>query len=194
MNESSFGSVHPSGSPKKANEIWEWIKALFIAIILALLIRQFLFAPFVVEGDSMNPNLHDEERLIVNKIVYTIGSPKRGDVIVFHATQEKDYIKRVIALPGDTIELTDDQLFVNGKPYEEPYLKSVIESAKMQGSSFNTRDYGPMKVPEDHIVVFGDNRPNSQDSRDLGPIPVNTVVGRADLIFWPIHAFHLIHK
>jgi signal peptidase I len=193
MNESSFESVQSSERTNKNNEIWEWIKALFIAVILALVIRYFLFAPFVVEGDSMNPNLHDGDRLIVNKIIYTIGSVKRGEVIVFHATEEKDYIKRVIALPGDTIELTDDRLIINGKPIEEPYLKSVIESAKMQGSSYNTRDYGPMEVPEGHIIVFGDNRPNSQDSRDLGPISINKLVGRADIVFWPMDSFQLIH-
>lgn len=194
MNESSVEAVKPSESSQKNGETWEWIKALVIAVVLALLIRQFLFAPFVIDGDSMLPNFHDRERLIVNKISYTLGTPQRGDVIVFNATEDKDYIKRVIALPGDTIELVNDELFINGEQVDEPYLKSEIESAKMQGSSYNDRGYGPIKVPEDHIVVFGDNRPNSSDSRDLGPIPMEKVVGRADLVFWPIRSINLIHE
>jgi signal peptidase I len=195
MNESSANTVEPSESSQKKNsETWEWTKALVIAVILALLIRSFLFESYVVDGDSMLPNLHDGERLIVNKISYTFGMPQRGDMVVFHATEDKDFIKRVIAVPGDTIELINDELTINGKRYDEPYLKNVIESAKMQGSSYNDRSFGPIEVPEGHVVVFGDNRPNSHDSRDLGPIPLEKVVGRADLVFWPIRSFHLIHE
>ena len=107
---------------KKKNELWEWTKALLIAVILAAVIRYFLFAPIVVDGLSMMPTLKDQDRMIVNKFSYNIGEPKRFDIIVFHAPEQKDYIKRVIGLPGDTIEYKDDTLFVNGKAYEEPYL------------------------------------------------------------------------
>ena len=103
---------------KDKNEIWEWIKALFIAIILAFIIRIFLFTPIVVEGSSMEPTLQDQERMIVTKI----GEPKRFDIVVFHASESKDYIKRVIGLPGDRIEYIDDTLYINGTPYDEPYL------------------------------------------------------------------------
>ena len=107
---------------KKKNELWEWIKALVIAVLLAAVIRYFLFAPIVVDGVSMMPTLHDQDRMIVNKFSYQIGEPNRFDIIVFHAPENKDYIKRVIGLPGDTVEYKDDTLYVNGKAYEEPYL------------------------------------------------------------------------
>jgi signal peptidase I len=187
-------SINSTEEPSKKNsELMEWSKALFVAVVLALLIRQFLFAPFVVEGDSMLPNFHDGERLIVNEVLYKFRDPKRDEVIVFHATEQKDYIKRVIGLPGDTVELVNDELRINGQPYEEPYLSTVVESAKMQGTSYNNRDYGPIQVPEGHVVVLGDNRSNSADSRDLGPIPIENIVGRADIVFWPISALKLVN-
>lgn len=113
------------------NELWEWIKAIAIAVLLAVVIRYFLFAPIVVDGLSMMPTLHDQNRMIVNKFSYKIGDPDRFDIIVFHATAEKDYIKRIIGLPGDHIEYRNDTLYVNGKAYKEPYLdqykKEVID-------------------------------------------------------------------
>ena len=102
---------------KKQNEVWEWGKALFIAIAIAFIIRIFLFTPVVVDGSSMEPTLHENERLIVTKI----GEPDRFDIIVFHAPNNEDYIKRVIGLPGDHIEYKDDVLYINGEPFDEPY-------------------------------------------------------------------------
>lgn len=191
-NEETIFQEPSSAKKKKPGETWEWIKALIIAVLLALLIRQFLFAPFIVDGESMMPNLLNNERLIVNKIVYTFGKPERGEIIVFHATEEKDYIKRVIGLPGDKVQLIDDKLMINDKPVEEPYLKAAIARAETEGHHYNNRDYGPVVVPEGHIIVFGDNRPNSQDSRDLGPISMDRIVGKADLVFWPLSEFHRI--
>ena len=98
-------SVSRSSNRVKSSwkEFWEWTKALLIAIALAVIIRTFLFAPFLVDGQSMVPNLADNERLIVNKLIYYIKEPERGEILVFHATAEKDYIKRVIGLPGETV-------------------------------------------------------------------------------------------
>ena len=107
---------------KKKNETWEWIKALLIAFGLAAIIRIFLFTPIVVDGDSMMPTLENGDRMIVNKIGYTIGKPDRFDIVVFHAPEQKDYIKRVIGLPGDEVEYRNDVLYINGEPFEEPYL------------------------------------------------------------------------
>ncbi len=107
---------------RKKSGIWEWMKALVIAILLAAVIRYFLFAPIIVEGESMMPTLHDQDRVVVNKLNYELGEPKRFDIIVFHAPKNKDYIKRIIGLPGDCIEYKNDRLYVNGKAYEEPYL------------------------------------------------------------------------
>ena len=108
---------------KKKNEIWEWTKALIIAVLLAAVIRYFLFAPIVVDGLSMMPTLQDQDRMIVNKFSYKIGEPERFDIIVFHAPEEKDYIKRVIGLPGIKLNIKMIHLYVNGKAYEEPYLR-----------------------------------------------------------------------
>lgn len=103
-------------------ELKEWAKAIAIAIILAYLIRTFLFAPFIVDGTSMMPTLENGERLIVNELQYRFGQPKRGDIIVFRYSEEQDYIKRVIALPGEVVEVKNDQLYINGQKVEEPYL------------------------------------------------------------------------
>ncbi|MCM3078860.1 signal peptidase I [Brevibacillus invocatus] len=179
-------SEEVTSSRAKKNESWEWIKALVIAILLALLIRTFLFAPFIVQGASMETTLHNNEKLVVNKAIYLIQDPKPGEIIVFHADETRDYIKRVIAVAGDRVEVKDDQLLVNGKIVEEPYLERKEERAKEQGELRFTHDFPPVEVPEGHLFVMGDNRLNSEDSRVIGPIATSTVVGRAEFTFWPI--------
>lgn len=190
MNESASRSSEKNPSGK--NEVWEWTKALLIAVALAVIIRSFLFAPFLVDGQSMVPNLADHERLIVNKLIYFMREPERGEIVVFHATPEKDYIKRVIGLPGETVEFKDDKLYINGKVHSEPELEQ-IETAYHQDGMNYTLDFGPVEIPEGHIFVMGDNRPNSEDSRELGPIPLDTVVGRGELVFWPLSELRLLH-
>jgi signal peptidase I len=108
------------------SEAMEWTKALLIAGVLVVVIRWLIFSPFIVEGPSMEPNFYTRERLIVNKVIYDIRKPKRGEVIVFHAPDGRDYIKRVIALPGETIKVEGDKVFVNGQEIEKPYLKYAI--------------------------------------------------------------------
>ncbi|AMA72646.1 signal peptidase I [Aneurinibacillus thermoaerophilus] len=175
---------------KGKSEAWEWLKALGVAVVLALFIRTFLFAPFLVDGSSMMPTLENGERLIVNKLIYYIQDPKPGDIVVFHATREKDYIKRVIATEGQTVEVRNDQLYIDGKPVDESYLKQYKEEARAAGYVL-TEDFGPEKVPPGHIFVMGDNRRNSTDSRVIGPVPVKSVVGRSELIIWPLDKIRL---
>ncbi|MFD1778481.1 signal peptidase I [Fredinandcohnia salidurans] len=174
------------------SEFWEWIKALFIALLIAFIIRVFFFTPAIVEGASMQPTLHDQNRMIVTKI----GEPKRFDVVVFHATEEKDYIKRVIGLPGDRIEYKDDTLYINGIPYDEPYLENSKEEL-IDGpltNSFTLREtpVGSDVVPEGHLFVMGDNRRNSMDSRHIGAIPIDSVVGTTNLVVWPIKEIKIL--
>ncbi|UOE92861.1 signal peptidase I [Alkalihalobacillus sp. LMS39] len=170
------------------SETLEWIKALIIALLLAVLIRFFFFAPIVVEGQSMMPTLHHSDRMIVNKIGYTISEPDRFDIVVFHATEEKDYIKRVIGLPGDTIVYDNDILYINNEPYDEPYLDELKHQL---GGSKLTYDFtlqevtNEVSVPEGYLFVMGDNRQHSLDSRDIGLIPIDEVVGKANIVFWP---------
>jgi signal peptidase I len=182
-----------SKGPKTKKEIWEWIKALVVAIVLAFLIRSLLFAPFVVDGTSMMPNLQDRERLIVTKLIYFFEHPKPGEIIVFHATEERDYIKRVIAVGGDTVEVRNDQLLINGDPVDEPYLKDFKEQVQKDGYPL-TENFGPISIPTGELFVMGDNRRNSKDSRMIGTVPLDAVVGRADIVFWPMSEFRFPNK
>jgi signal peptidase I len=176
---------------KKKNEVWEWIKALAIAGILAFIIRSFLFAPFLVDGLSMMPTLENRERLIVNKFVYFLHTPQPGEIIVFHADAERDYIKRVIAVEGQTVSMRNDVLYIDGKAVDEPYLNEYKEDARRKGMLL-TEDFGPVEVPKGHIFVMGDNRQNSTDSRIIGPVEIDRVVGRADLVMWPLNQIRLL--
>ncbi|MFC5532423.1 signal peptidase I [Cohnella yongneupensis] len=184
------------------NEIVEWIKALAIAGLLVFVIRWFLVSPFIVDGPSMQPNFWDRERIIVNKIIYDIRDPKRGEVIVFHVPEEKrDFIKRVIGVPGDTIKVEGDTVYINGEPIAEPYLQNAYDQAHANNEQYNKDKSNSMfpnnsfpdgTVPDDMLFVMGDNRSNSEDSRMIGYIPMDRVVGRADLVFWPLKQFHFI--
>lgn len=175
---------------KEKNELWEWIKALVIAFIIAVLIRYILFTPIVVDGDSMMPTLKDGDRMIVNKIGYTIGEPDRFDIVVFHAPEGKDYIKRVIGLPGDTIEYKDDQLYINGKAYDEPYLdeykSQLTEGTLTQDFTLQEIDPTLEVIPEGYVFVMGDNRRYSKDSRHIGIVSQDELIGNTSIIFWPI--------
>ncbi|TCS79209.1 signal peptidase I [Tepidibacillus fermentans] len=176
---------------KVFQEVYEWIKSLLIAGILAFLIHTFLFAVVIVSGSSMEPTLHNNERLIMNKIIYKTHPPERGDIVVFHATESEDYIKRVIGLPGETIEYKNDQLYVNGKPIDEPYLAQERQEWQSKGLLL-TKDFGPITVPADTVFVLGDNRNNSTDSRVIGPIPMSKVVGKANIIIWPFSRISIL--
>jgi signal peptidase I len=178
---------------KKKSESLEWIKALAIAIILVVIARSFLITPIVVEGASMNTTLQDKDRMIVTKI----GDPKRFDIVVFHANEQQDYIKRVIGLPGDTIEFKNDTLYVNGKAYDEPYLDDQkVARAGDLTEPFKLEDtaVGQKTVPEGTVFVMGDNRQNSEDSRMIGAIPMDQIVGKTNLIYYPFKDFKIIHN
>jgi signal peptidase I len=180
---------------KKKNEVWEWLKAIVIAVLLAGGIRYFVFAPIIVDGHSMMPTLHDHDRMIVNKLSYKIGQPKRFDIIVFHAEEDKDYIKRVIGLPGDRIEYKNDTLYVNGKAYKEPYLdeykKQVIDGPLTEPFTLEEIT-GKETVPEGHLFVMGDNRRYSKDSRHIGFIPMDKVVGKTNIVYWPLSDMRIV--
>lgn len=180
---------------KEKNEFWEWSKALLIAFGLAWLIRFFLFTPIVVDGESMMPTLEDGDRMIVNKIGYEIGEPDRFDIVVFHAPEEKDYIKRVIGLPGDHVAYKNDQLYINGEPLPEPYLdvkkEEIIEGVLTE--DFTLEDYTEVTViPEGYVFVMGDNRRYSKDSRMIGLVSMEEIIGDTSVIFWPPNEIGLV--
>lgn len=173
---------------EKSKEFFSWVKAIVIAVVLAFLIRTYIFTPIVVDGESMMPTLLDHERIILNKFGTDIDNIHRFDVVVFHATETRDYIKRVIGLPGDHIEYKNDVLFINGKKYNEPYLDEY--KAQMDGEPL-TEDFtlekvtGGKTVPEGQLFVMGDNRQNSLDSREIGTISIDKIVGKANFVYWP---------
>jgi signal peptidase I len=193
-NPEGSDQPQPSNRASGKSEAWEWIKALLIALVLVVLIRWLLFAPFIVDGPSMQPNFHTGERLIVNKIIYRMRPPERGEVIVFHAPAQKEYIKRVIALPGEKVKVEGDKVFIDGTLLDEPYLAEAIANAAARGESYNHNGYDEQTVPPDSLFVMGDNRPQSLDSRypSVGFVPYSEIVGRADIIFWPIGDISLI--
>lgn len=160
-------------------EIKDWIISILIAIVLAFFIRYFIVELYMVEGPSMRPTLVNGERLIVNKFIYRFKTPERGEVLVFRYPRDpsRDFIKRVIAVAGDTIEIKDGRVFLNGQLLNESY---ILE--RTRGS------YPASTVPEGHIYVMGDNRNNSEDSRfkDVGFVPLELIKGKAVTIFWPL--------
>ncbi|WP_078390779.1 signal peptidase I [Shouchella patagoniensis] len=168
------------------SEAWGWIKAIVIAVVLAFIIRTFVMTSFEVRGISMVPTAQDGEKFIVNKLSYRFGEPDRFDLIVFHATEEESYIKRVVGLPGDTIRYENDELFINDEEIDEPFL----EEARLAFSGQYTNDYEfEETVPEDHVFVMGDNRPKSLDSRSIGPVHEDEIIGKVGIRFWPLSEF-----
>ena len=180
---------------KWTEEIWGWAKSLFIGLAIALFIKIFIFSPYTVQGASMEPTLHNEERLFVNKITALTDSFKRGDVIIIKRPEETDrYVKRIIGLPGDTVSMENDQLFVNGESIEEHYLKENRVAAEQQSMKL-TEDFGPIEVPEGNYFVMGDNRLVSMDSRNgLGFIEESTIIGKAQFVMLPLTNIRSIEK
>ena len=161
----------------KWKEVWDWLRSILIAIVLAMLIRLFLFEVFVVEGRSMHPTLIEAERVMVNKLVYRFDNPSLGDIVVFEFVPGRDFIKRVIGVEGDKIEIINGRLYINNKLLDEPYLLENME----------IYNYGPVIVPPGYLFLMGDYRQNSMDSRDprVGFISEEDIKGRAFFIFWP---------
>lgn len=168
----------------------EWLKALGIGVIIFAIIRTFFFSNYEVEGKSMMPTLQDGNKLVVNKIGYQIGDLHRFDVIVFHKNKEEDFVKRIIGLPGDTIEYRDDHLYINGNLVEEPFLdkyRKKYAGSRLTGDfTLNEPPTNAEKVPDGKIFVMGDNRRGSWDSRHFGFVDINQVVGKVNLRYWPL--------
>lgn len=180
---------------KKKNEFFEWIKVLTLAVLIAVGIRFFLMTPIVVNGASMMPTLEDGDKLIINKIGPKLSDYDRFDIIVFKSPDGPNYVKRVIGVPGDRIEYIEDELFINGEKFEEPYLddyKAALIDSGTLTEDFRMEEYlGETTVPEDSYFVLGDNRRVSNDSRypAVGFIPKDVILGRAELVFWPFDNF-----
>ncbi len=161
----------------------DWFKDFLRALVFFLVLQTYVVQGFVIEGACMEPELHSREKIIVNKMIYRLQEPTAGEVVVFSypLEHEKDFIKRVVGVPGDIIEVKEGYLFRNGKKMNEPFVKEYV---------FGT--YGPQKIPVGKLCVMGDNRNNSHDSRSWGLLDRSMVKGRAEIKFWPLDEFAVI--
>ncbi|HEX7100607.1 MAG TPA: signal peptidase I [Acidimicrobiia bacterium] len=206
--EERAGPEEISESETRKTPIWlELPGLLFTALAVAVVVKTFLIQPFYIPSESMLPTIEINDRVIVNKLAYRFGDPEPGDVVVVlnpaltdeqlqesfpeavirsvleavgvRSRPEVDLIKRVVAVGGQTVEVTNGQLYVDGVPQVEPYL---LEQ-EIRGS------FGPEIVPEGHVFLMGDNRNSSLDSRSFGPVPVDEIIGQAILRIWPLDRF-----
>jgi signal peptidase I len=153
----------------------EILQTILIAVLLFLAVN-LVTARIRVEGNSMEPSLHDREMVVVNRLAYRWSEPARGDIVVFYFPLDpsRRFIKRVIGLPGDSVEARDGLVYVNGLALDEPYLAAA------------PRYTGSWQVQPDSLFVLGDNRNNSDDSQNWGPLPLSEVIGKAVLVYWPL--------
>ena len=168
-------TLQPSFWRGLGSALRELIETLILTLVIFLVIR-FAVQNFRIEGYSMEPNFHDGQFLLVNKIVYMLHAPERGDVIVFvpPTSSSRDFIKRVIGLPGDRVEVINGKVYINGEMLDEPYpLNQATYSA------------GAVTVPPDEYFVLGDNRNNSSDSHSWGTVSVKKIIGKAWVTYWP---------
>ena len=183
---------------KEKNELVEWLKAIVIGAIFAIAIRAFIFSPVSVQGASMMPTYEDGDRVIVNKIGKAISDFERFDIIVFKATESEDYIKRIIGVPGDHVEYKNDELYINGEKYEEPYLEQYKLELNDHGDltyDFTLEEItGFYHIPEGYYFVLGDNRRVSNDSRNpsVGLISTDEILGKASIRFYPMDSIGLV--
>ncbi len=175
-------SERPAPLHSLRHEIRVWTRDLLIAIGLALVIIVFLYQPVKVEGTSMAPLLSDQERIFINKFVYRFEPIQRGDVVVFWypLDRTKSFIKRVVGLGGETVEIRQGAVYVNGIVVPEPYVPRQYEDLS---------DFGPVRVPKDSYFVMGDHRISSNDSRVFGPVASRYIYGRAVFAYWPVDHF-----
>jgi signal peptidase I len=204
-----MASALPESSPSfKKSAPREYLESVVVAVILALFIRTFVVQAFKIPTGSMETNLLIGDHLLVNKVVYSpsLGSfearllPKRpirrGDIVVFKFPEDptRDFIKRVIGLPGESVEIHDKTVIVDGKPLDEPYARFIDAPLRPDDPEYGLRSettrapWGPETVPEGKLFVLGDNRDNSRDSRYWGFLPIDQVKGRALLVYWSYEA------
>lgn len=172
---------------KKKSVLREWVETIIIALILALIIRTFIIQVFYIPSGSMEPTLLIRDRIVVSKFIYKFRDPKRMDVIVFRypkqkpGEQKRDFIKRIIGLPGEKLFIKEGVVYINRKPVKETHPMKKDDAT-----------YGPINIPEDKYFVMGDNRPNSADSRVWGFVPRKNIAGPAFIRIWPLTKIGLV--
>jgi signal peptidase I len=169
--------------------LFDLVKTVVAVLLAVFLLRAFVFQPFVVEGASMEPNFQDGEYLVVERISYSLSDPRRGDVVVFRfpANPSLNYIKRIVGLPGETIDVKNGTVMVDGKRLNEPYIlpgSTFVAGFEQEEWKLKTREY----------FVLGDNRSHSSDSREWGVVPRVNIIGRAFFVVYPLPDFGLVKK
>ncbi|PYP92925.1 MAG: signal peptidase I [Candidatus Angelobacter sp. Gp1-AA117] len=178
-----------AASPKNDQQLrvlHSWVRDLCISVLISLFIILFVYQPVKVEGGSMEPGLEDQERIFINKLAYRLENIERGDVIVFRYPRDtrKNFIKRVIGLPGDRVRVTDGHVYLNARLVPEPYVPEEY---------LDSRSYPEVRVPSDCYYVLGDHRSMSDDSRDFGPVPRSLIYGKAVFGYWPMEKMGVVH-
>ncbi len=166
--------------PAESSLFREVVETILLAAIVFLLVNAAT-GRFRIDGSSMETTLHDGEYVIINRLVYKLHPPQRGDVIVFLREQRRDYIKRVLGLPGETIEIRQGQVFINGQAVTEPYLREM-----------GAYSMAPRVIGAGEYFVLGDNRNNSSDSHNWGTVPFSAIDGKAWLVYWPPQSWGLV--
>lgn len=163
--------------------MWELVTTVLPAILIALVVNVYVAeAALVQDGPSMQPNLYRGDRVMMEKISYRFCLPYRGDVVIAEQPgNEISLIKRVVALPGEVVEVRGGHVFIDGTVIEEPWV-----------ANFGGPDYPPTLVPPGHVFILGDNRPNSRDSRAIGPVPVDAIEGHVKFVYWPLDQIKLV--
>jgi signal peptidase I len=170
-------------SSRAKSTLRELVETLLLTFLIYVLVRSFLFENYRVVGRSMDPTLENEQYLAVNKLVYRLHAPQRGDIVVFRDPRDngRKLIKRVIGLPGEVVEIENGQVFIYDEPLEEPYIQTPARYS-----------YPPSSIPEDHYFVLGDNRNNSSDSHNWGTLSGEKIVGKAWISYWPPRLWEFI--
>jgi signal peptidase I len=185
IHSSLLGEAEPRPSSGLRRELRAWARDLVIAIGLAVIIIVFFYQPVKVEGTSMAPLLSDQERIFINKFAYRLGAIERGDVVVFWYPLDpaKSFIKRVVGLPNDLLEIREGRVYVNGRRLSEPYLPAEFKDFS---------GYGPVHLRPAEYFLMGDHRASSNDSRMFGPVPASYIYGKAVFAYWPMTQFGAI--
>ena len=186
MQEPVSETVQQPIAPRKISTLKAWLRDLLVSLGISAFLIIFLYQPVKVEGTSMLPGLVDQERIFINKFVYRVESINRGDIVVFRYPHDpgKSYIKRVIAVPGDRVQIYLGRVYVNGYLLPEPYVPADYA---------DQRSYPEMTVPAESYFVLGDHRSMSSDSRDFGPVDRSYITGKAVFVYWPVAKLGVLH-
>ncbi len=169
--------------------ISSFIETVVVALVLAVVLYLFIMTPHEVVGNSMFPTYKNGEYLMANKITYKFTEPQRGDVVIFKYSDTQDFIKRVIGVPGDTVMIKDGKIYINGEQLDESNY--LAETVVTNGGSY-IHEGQSVEVPSGEYFVSGDNRPNSSDSREFGPVSKERIKGKAWIVYFPFSEFRLV--